>query len=311
MIIDQAIAKQYHSQFLVGDAEYQTDTKWYDWMQAADRQKEKETPPTPDDPTAPTAVTGTNGTGTRTPTELEVLKESSDLDEGLSGGYGFHPAREVVVNVYKVKDNLWVEEGSLKTSVPIKVFPSPDGTMDCFYYPGHPRLSNDDGTEVSDLVSSEVSLFIRDRYYDRYPFSYVYGPVRASRLNLDGTGSVERLAQNLVDELVPRMTQAFACGNEERIRDLQSLLTDDDSVKLGRTIAEAGRTQSDLESVLNSGQFLQTMPHLLGKLIRENPELFLDGLVFTLPYSEVPNGVARLEKDGDRHHKCQQSRQPD
>ena len=288
LIIDQAMAKQYHSRFLAGDAEYQTDIKWYDWMLAADKQREPETPPTTEDPTTPTVITGTNGTGTRPPTELEVLKESSELDESLSGGYGFHPAREVVVNVYKAKDNLWVEEGNLKTSVPIKVFPSPDGTMDCFYYPDHPRLSNDDGTEVSDLVSSEVSLFIRDRYYDRYPFSYVYGPVRASRLNLDSTGSVERLTQNLVDELVPRMTQAFACGNEERIRDLQSLLTEDDRVKLGRTIAEAGRTQSDLESVLNSGKFLQTMPHLLGKLIRENPELFLDGLAFTLPYNEVP-----------------------
>ena len=288
LIIDQGIAKEYHKRFLEGDAEYQTDAKWYEWMVAADKRKEEEARPNEDDPTTPTVITSTNSTRKRPPTELEILKETSELDENLSGGYGFHPAREVVVNVYKAKDNLWIEEGSLKTSVPIKVFPSPDGTMDCFYYPDHPRLSNDDGTEVSDLVSSEVSLFIRDKYYDRYPFSYVYGPVRASRLNLDGTGSVERLAQNLVDELVPQMTQAFACGDEERIRELQSLLTEDDRVKLGRTIAEAGRTQSDLELVLNSGQFLQTMPHLLGKLIRENPELFLDGLVFTLPYNEVP-----------------------
>ena len=288
LIIDQRIAKQYHRLFLEGDEDYQTDVKWYEWMLAADKQKEQEARSKSDDPTVPTVITGTNGTVTRPPTELEILKESSELDESLSGAYGFDSAREIAVNVYKAKENLWVEVGNVKTSVPIKVFPSPDGTMDCFYNPDDPKLRDDDGTEVSDLIASEVSLFIRERYYDRFPFSYVYGPVRANRPNYESAGSIERQAQNLVDELVPRMTQAFACGNEKRIRDLQSLLTEDDEDKLARTIAEAGRSQSDLDSVLNSGQFLQIMPHLLGKLIREEPELFLDGLVFTLPYNEVP-----------------------
>ena len=288
LIIDQGIAKQYHRQFLAGDEDYQADAKWYAWMVAADKRKEEEARQDEDDPTTPSAISGTQNTEKRPHTELEVLSESSELDEDLSGTYGFHPAREVVVSVYKSKENLWVEEGSLRVSVPVKVFPSPDGKMECFYYADHPRLSDDDGTEVSDLVSSEVSLLIRERYYDRYPFSYVYGPVRASRLSIEGGGSVEQLARNLIDELVPQMTQAFTCGREERVGSLQRLLSEDDKVKLGRTIAEAGRTQSDLESVMNSGQFLQTMPHLLGKLVREKPELFLDGLVFTLPYSEVP-----------------------
>ena len=289
LIIDQTIAKEYHSRFLARDAEYQTDAKWYEWMLAADKRREQGTQPGGDDPTAPGSVSGQHSTGNRTPSELEVLKDASDLDEGLSGAYGFHPAREVVVDVYKSTERLWIDDGTSKVSVPIKVFPSPNGTMDCFYNPNDPRLvDDDDGTEVSELVSSEVSLFIRERFYDRYPFSYVYAPVRANRRNDERAGSVEQLAQHLIDELVPQMTQAFICGDDGRIMNLQKLLSEDDKVKIGRTLAEAGRTQSDLESVLDSAQFLHSMPHLLGKLIRENPELFLDGLVFTLPYNEVP-----------------------
>ena len=288
LIIDQIIAKEYHKRFLAREPEYQTDAKWYEWMLAADKQREQEARPNPDDPTTPGSISGTQTNGQRTPTELERLKQSSDRDEVLSGAYGFHPAREVVVDVYKSTESLWIDDGTSRVSVPIKVFPSPNGTMDCFYNPSDPRLANDDGTEVSELVSSEVSLFIRERFYDRFPFSYVYAPVRANRRNDERAGSVEQLAQHLIDELVPQMMQAFACGDGGRVVNLQNVLSKDDKEKIGRTLSEAGGTQSDFESVLNSGQFLQSMPHLLGKLIRENPELFLDGLVFTLPYNEVP-----------------------
>ena len=76
---------------------------------------------------------------------------------------------------------------------------------------------------------------------------------------------------------------AYVGEDFQRIKSLKALLSDDELTKLQRTVAESGGSQSDLETFLDSGQFLRQMPHLIGKLICEYPALFLDNLVFNLP----------------------------
>ena len=202
LIINQDVAKDYYGRFLAGQVEYQSDAKWYEWMQAADRQMNQPNPPDPNDPTTPDSLIPPNDPIEPPLSEQDKLKQSGELDEELSGSYGFEPAREVVVNVYRVTENLWIDVRDVKVGVPIKVFRAPDGTMDCFYNLDHPRFDGDDGTEVAELLSGEVSLTIRERFYDRFPFSYVYGPVRANRRQDATTGPTNVLIQKLIDDLI-------------------------------------------------------------------------------------------------------------
>ena len=138
LIINQEIARDYYERFLQEDPDYQSDQKWYDWMVAADLVRDKvvqppaseETEPSPD-PTPP---------GDRPLSEQDELRETAERDGVLSGTYGFEPAREAEVNVYRTSSPMWLEVRNVRTGVPIKTFPNLDGTIECFYDPTHPRL---------------------------------------------------------------------------------------------------------------------------------------------------------------------------
>ena len=149
LIVNQAVALGYYERFLQEDPEYLSDEKWFEWMLKADLARDQETQPDngsnggpePPDPGPP---------GTRPRSEQDQLKETSELDELLSGAYGFERAREAEVSVYRTSNPLWLEVGNVRTGVPIKTFPNLDGTIDCFYDPTHPRLL-DDTDEVAEL----------------------------------------------------------------------------------------------------------------------------------------------------------------
>ena len=153
--------------------EYQSDDKWYEWMAAADLERDQESQPPDDDDSEPKP--DPNPPGFRPPSEQDELRETAELDEALCGTYGFEPAREAEVSVYRTTNPMWLEVGNVRTGVPIKILPSLDGTIECFYDPTHPRLV-DDTDEIAELIVSEVSLSLRNRYYDRFPYSYVLGP---------------------------------------------------------------------------------------------------------------------------------------
>lgn len=303
LIINQDVAKDYYRRFLAGDEEYQSDKMWYEWMQAADREREQAQHPTQDDDQPPDIITGQPASEPPPPSELEILKQSSELDEVLSGSYGFQPMREIAVNVYKSTEHLREAEqpargnvAAVYLRVPLKVFPAPDGTMDCFYDTSHSGIAEDDGQEVAELVISEASLAIQRRYYDRLPYSYVFARVRASRRDDSRPRSVPNLAQRLIEELIPPMISAYANGDNERIKTLKNFLSTDEHVRLGLSIAESGGSQSELEEILDSGKFLRWTPQVLGKLLRASPELFLDELVFSPPYNNVPTGLPDLRR---------------
>ena len=291
LIINQTIAKQYHERFLACDPDYQSDEKWFEWMQAADRQRVQDQDPGPHDPTDPDILRGNSGNGDREPTEQELLVQASERDDELSGPYGFQSAREIEVDVYRSKEKLWIEVTNQRVGVPIKVFRSPDGTMDCFYDADHPRFEGDDGTELADLVSSEVSWFLQQRHYERFPYSYVYGPVRASRLQ-GARGPISQIAGHLLDDLIPKMIRAYCNEEDNTVNQLKEFLSEDELIQLRGNVAESGGSQSDLDAVLDTGQFLNFMPHVLARMVRTYPHLFLDELIFTLPYSNVPTGIA-------------------
>ena len=287
LIINQDAALAYYERFLQEDPEYQTDQKWYEWMEAADLERDQDSSiengddnghdPTPDPPPP----------GPRPRSEQDELRETAELDEALSGNYGFEPAREAEVSVYRTSNPMWVEVRNLRIGLPIKTFPNLDGTIECFYDQSHPRLL-DDTDEVAELIVSEVSLIIQSRFYSRFPYSYVLGPIRGARLERTSPADVEIRARNMIADLVPRLVRVYELDSSETESDLKDLLSEDEMEAISRGVAESGGDQNRLEAVLGTGAFLTIVPTIIGRVVRQFPQVFLDGLLFSLPYSTLP-----------------------
>ena len=293
LIINQEIAKEFHHRFLQGDPDYQTDEKWYDWMVAADLERQQAPEPSIDD--VPEPDPDPAPPGPRPPSEQDELRETAELDEVLSGTYGFERAREAEVSVYKTSNPMWLEVRDVRTGVPIKTFPNLDGTIDCFYDPTHPRLL-DDTDEIAELIISEVSLFLNRRYYERFPYSYVLGPVRGARLERTSPADAEIQAKSMIADLVPRLVQVYWQSSAAQDCELKDLLTDDETERLSRLVAESGGDQNRLETVVNTGEFLTLMPTIIGRIVRQHPGVFLDGQLFSLPFATLPQSLAESNK---------------
>ena len=293
LIINQEIAENYHRRFLQGEEEYQSDNKWYEWMMTEDLARQQNLQIT--EVTDSKKDNERRAPGRRPPSEQDTLRETGELDKSLSGIYGFEPAREAEVSVYRASSPLWLEVGNDRTGVPIKTFPSLDGTIECFYDPTHPRLV-DDADEVAELIISEVSLSLKNRYYDSFPYSYVLGPIRGARLERTSPADIEVQAKNLITDLVPRLILVYSQYSNTTKKPLKALLSPDEVEVLSRLVAESGGDQNRLDEVLETGEFLTMMPTIIGKVIRQHANIFLDGLLFSLPYSTLPQSLPELTR---------------
>ena len=136
-----------------------------------------------------------------------------------------------------------------------------------------------------------MSLIVKDRYYDRFPYSYVLGPIRGVRLERTSPADVEIQARSMIANLVPRFAQVYSQGPHDAEGGLKDLLSDDEMEILSRGVAESGGDQTRLETVLDTGDFLTMMPAVIGRAVRQHPHVFLDGLLFSLPFSTLPQGL--------------------
>ena len=154
----------------------------------------------------------------------------------------------------------------------------------------------DDTDEIAELIVSEVSLFLRQRYYDSFPYSYVLGPVRGARLERTSPADVELQARNMIADLVPRLVQVYGQSSAAEDGELKDLMSDDEMETLSRVVAESGGDQARLEAVLSTGEFLTTLPTIIGRVVRQYPQVFLDGQLFSLPYSTLPQSLAESDR---------------
>ena len=91
--------------------------------------------------------------------------------------------------------------------------------------------------------------------------------------------------------MVPRLVHVYALSSSETECDLKDLLSEDEMEAISRGVAESGGDQDRLETVLGTGEFLTMMPTVIGRVVRQFPQVFLDGLLFSLPYSTLPQGL--------------------
>jgi len=298
LIIGQEIAQEYYDKFLRGDSEYQSDKKWYEWMLDADkeiaRQKSKESqtgdgeelPPVISPPTTPEAIPKT---------ERDRLREEAELDEKLSSTYGFEPHHTLDVSVYKIRRNLMRQQGMTSHAVPMIIFAALHGSVDCFYDETHPRVEHEE-TDIQDLIIAEIAILLRDRYYDHLPVSFVLDHLRKTKLPELTRDNLVRTASHLFDEIWTPFVHAFQTFSDSDTRRLRDLLGKEDMRQLSRMVAEHGRGQVMLEEILNTGEFLKWMPHLISRILRQMPERFLDDRLFAISYINLPDGLSEDER---------------
>ena len=298
LIINQEVAQTYHRKFVEGDPEYQGDEKWYEWLVDADAALARQRPGAGDEPPdddLPPVISPPSGPETAPRTERQRLQDIAELDSELTGTYGFEPYRALDVTVYRVAENLFREQGTLQHAVPVVVFPELQGSLDCFFDETHPRIAHEE-SDVRDLIIAEVALILQDRFYDRLPFSFVLDHLRKTRLPDLSRVTLTRSASRLIDGLWPRFVRAFETySNGDTVR-LRDLLGDEDVRQLSRAVAEQGGGQDQVETLLDTGEFLRWMPHLMSRLLGQMPERFLDDRLFAIPYRNLPQGLSEAER---------------
>ncbi|MFC1929099.1 hypothetical protein ACFLXK_05840 [Chloroflexota bacterium] len=62
-------------------------------------------------------------------------------------------------------------------------------------------------------------------------------------------------------------------------------------------VAEQGRGQVVLEEILNTGEFLKWIPHLISRILRQMPKRFLDDRLFAVAYANLPDGLDEDERE--------------
>ena len=103
-----------------------------------------------------------------------------------------------------------------------------------------------------------MAQILRERYYERFPYSYVYDHLRRTSLPDYSKITLTRQGARLVAELYSRFNRSFNSGRDEQDNgDLKDLLTTEEIRQLGRTIAETGGDQIRLDTVLGDGEFLK------------------------------------------------------
>ena len=297
LIINQEVAREYYQKFLEGDLDYQSDKKWYEWMVDADRelarQRSKQAE-SDESEELPSVISSPVATEVVPKTERDRLRERAEVDQKLSGTYGFEPHRVLDVTVYRVRENLFRQQGTINHAVPVIILPELRGSVDCFYDETHPRVAHEEA-DVQELIIAEVAIILRDRFYDRLPVSFVLDHLRKTQLPELTRDNLIRNAVRLFDEIWPKFVRTFESYSDDNSRRLRELLEKEDVRQLGRMVAEQGRGQERLEEILNTGEFLKWMPDLISRILRQMPERFLDDRLFAISYRDLPEELSEDE----------------
>ena len=300
-------AKEWAERFRKGDAEYQTDERWYRAAEDYDNP-----PPAPEpEPNADDVddILRAKGLldppivpGTRVPPEPETPKPEtedqrrdrwrasarhlSDLEGkfGLPGGGAAMQVTAWLVHGYKLKI------GPESEAQPIYIGGGRGSAVEVFIDSEHPVFS-DFAVDTRDLVVVELADYLRQRdrstravgalFYDLkdkcLPDHKVAGPFLKE--------SADRIISRIRESMLP-----VIAGNSVGY---WSLVPPEDQAAAQQTFAvEGGRVSWD--DILTSGEWLDFVPAMsLVRLVNSRPDAFLDGQVLRSSYVGLTDSKAR------------------
>lgn len=305
--LPSGVARDFLKEYRCNNPEYLSDDKWYRAAQEADREKgvtstpvdSGETPtddldiygpPTDSDTPVPESDAKPETKSTPEPvltTQRDELIKHSERVEGLCGkyAYGATPGLEVIA---------WRASGlQIKTNgarEPFKIFQ--DGVeIDYFYDETHPLLAEYPITPKQLLLQGLAEKFVvRDHGVSIHSafLGLVENHLSDERVNSE---ILKERAQSILSTIRDGLPQLLGHRTSKAIETIRSVSSEEEELATN-LLDEAPDL---LEEYQNAGekaaQALAYVPtETLIRLVEGLPEEFMDGKVFTLPYSDITVG---------------------
>lgn len=306
--IDNTVAKDFYKEFQKGNAAYLSDEKWYKAAQEHDREEGSATTPVnggdrpsdnPDDygPSTSTADVGDQGKETHlqpskqdgksvkaTSTRNDLITHSSK-NEGLSKKY-IYDARQGALNVtaYQVTNAQIMDNGIRR---PCAVYQ--DGVDIAFFYDPTHSLLAEYPISIKQVLMMELAERFAARDGSAAPLNVYFGLMSAymeeERINAD-------VLRNRAMAILQTIKDALPTLLKDVILDAKVVL-EKEPTEEEQCINKLLTSAPHLVEVYANGTddaaraFAFVPDCSIARFVREMPERFMDGNVFTQPYSTI------------------------
>ena len=301
--IENSTARQFFHEFQRGNADYESDEKWFRVAQEHDRSEGRETGPVDtgggltDNPAEygpdidgtpspePSVVQGVSPGPAVTTTPRGELLEHSIQNMSLTMNYAFDASQGgFEVRAYQVQGIQIKENGARRPCLTVQ-----DGIeIDFFYDLSHPLLSEYPVTEKQLMLFALAERFAaRDGRLDTMGvfFRLVDAYMVDERINADALRSRAGERLSAIKERLPELLR----GHEQAAKEILGRDPSENEAFLKSLVQSAPHLFSDyLEDVGRAMAAFAFVPDAsVVRLVKELPELFLDRHVFDQPYSAV------------------------
>ncbi len=302
--------------FHKGDPEYQTDEKWYELVEEEDRGIVGATP-TPNGPgsAAPPAPDGfldDEDTPSSPPVSPTTSTAATDIDESSTSTSAVLVRQKLheLSRVYKhplLKIEFTVEafmaeqdDPDLPKKAPwtLKIEDPGTRTFLFLFNPDHPVFRSVTMTP-NDAILCELAFktyeFLKDVSPDSAVFSTILADFRgeyAEDAKLDPKSIIAFADKTLKDIGLSIST----LEDLSLFKTLFSELSQSAQDKIRRKVASTG--SSGIQSIIDAGEFLAyaEAPNIRD-FVRQNPELFFDGIYWAQPYSSIEFGDEKINEE--------------
>jgi hypothetical protein len=305
--------RDWAQKFYAGDAEYQTDQRWWDAVVFYEEQQKE--PSDVDESNGedtgsileelglggtPRGVDGKGGssstandlpnTGVARSTPSETEQERLDRyrahatkDPGTSGEFGMVELGAAVnLTTYQVRGTAVTDGAGLR--VPVLLTRGPGSTYDAFVDLEHPVFQHF-AEDPSDLVMTELGLQLRTRADSTMPLSRIVAALKEQHL-ADRKVDYAVLAGQARELMRSVQERIAAAVNQNPDRAWQFLEADERVTTENNIVAE--NVALTLQQAQVSGEFILYTPAMfIPRLVEEWPEAFMDGKVFNGMYESL------------------------
>jgi len=303
--------REWARRFWAGDAEYQTDQKWWEAVESHEARKSSKKvevataeSPIDADEQAVLAALGVSPNTVPEPLALSgpsvrqavavpppasetsqerlerLTRESKPMPE-LSLNYGLPDMGVLAVSAYSVTESELLDELGEKTPVWVKI--GAGRTVSAFFDSHHDTF-NRFGTSFEDALLMELVPLLKVRSESKVSHSEIAARLRAACLADTAVDfyTIQNQARELIDEIKARMVDQVAVNPQRAVQ----YLSPDERTSIESGVVSEGSTFTN--RVWEDGSFIIYAPALyLVKLLEGWPEAFMDDKVFRGPFADL------------------------
>lgn len=313
-------AADWARKFERGDAEYQSDDKWWEAVEFHDRKVAERNDPKIDDQGSAddeAVITALGGAPTTTSTSTQTLSAPTSSSTPGPAQLSIHDHVERLVQTATpipslsreirsdiIGDRLTIEGWEIafppltewqlsKAHTPVWIYQADGGRMIVFIDPKHEAFTKQ-GMDMLDLVLAELAyrMLVRTKKQDQLTIPQIVYDLRRTSFpeaNTDFT-TVQTAARDTLEQI----RDAVISSVEHSPERAWGMLTDSEIDTVERQYSRLSLSRGELDST-DSGFIAYVPGAFLLRLFQQAPDLFLDGQVFTVPYASLTSDAAKQE----------------